>query len=40
MRLEKRKALMLSWDVHFRVLLRIHHRRNGDTEVGDGAPEI
>jgi hypothetical protein len=27
-------------DVHFGVLLGVHHGRNGDTEVGDGAPEV
>ena len=26
--------------IHFRVFLRIHDRGDGDTEVGDWAPEI
>lgn len=27
-------------NVHLRVLLGVHHSRNGDTEVGDRAPEV
>lgn len=27
-------------DVHFGVLLGVHHGRDGDTEVGDRAPEV
>lgn len=27
-------------NVHFGILLGVHHGRNGDTEVGDGAPEV
>lgn len=26
--------------VHFRVLLGVHHSSDGDTEVGDRAPEV
>lgn len=26
--------------IHFRVLLRVHNSRDGDTEVGGRAPEI
>lgn len=28
------------WNVHLRVLLGVHHSRNGNTEVGDWAPEV
>ena len=27
-------------DIHFRILLGVHHSRNRDTKVGDGAPEV
>lgn len=26
--------------VHFRVLLGVHHSSDGDTKVGDRAPEV
>lgn len=29
-----------AWNVHLRVLLCVHHSCNGNTEVGDGAPEV
>lgn len=27
-------------NVHLGVFLCVHHGRNGDTEVGDGVPEV
>lgn len=27
-------------NIQFRILLRVHHSRNGNSEVGDGSPEI
>lgn len=38
--MDKMEVCFAVLDLHFGVLLGVHHGRNGDTEVGDGAPEV